>query len=63
MVADCQAIRAEDYRRCGTEIGRIGPMLLADRYHHCTHFNFELLENAEDALAHRSAARIAVSAV
>src|SRR5438132_14264079 len=44
MVADCQTIRAEDYRRCGTEIGRIGPMLLADRYHHCTHFNFELLE-------------------
>jgi hypothetical protein len=63
MVADCQAIRAEDYRRCGTEIGRIGPMLLADRYHHRTHFNFELLENAEAALAHRSAARIAVSAV
>src|SRR5438128_824004 len=31
MVADCQTIRAEDYRRCGTEIGRIGPMLLADR--------------------------------
>ena len=62
MVADCQAIRAEDYGRCGTEIGRIGLMLLADRYHHCTHFNFELLENAEDA-ARRSAARIAVSAV
>ena len=62
MVADCQAICAEDHKRCGTEIGRIGPMLLADRYHHCTHFNFELLENAEDA-AHWSAAKIAVSAV
>jgi hypothetical protein len=38
-------------------------MLLAEQYHHCTHFNFQLPENAEDALAHRSAARIAVSAV
>jgi len=63
MVVDYQAIRPGDYRCCGTEIGRIGPMLLADRYHHCTHFNFELLENVEDAVAHRSAARIAVSAV
>jgi hypothetical protein len=63
MVVDYQAIRAGDYRRCGTEIGRIGPMLLAEQYHHCTHFNFQLPENAEDALAHRSAARMAVSAV
>jgi hypothetical protein len=61
MVADCQAIRARDYRRCATEIGR-SPILLADQYHHRTHFNFELLENAEDALARRSAARVAVSA-
>lgn len=35
------------------EIGRIGPMLLADRYDDRTHFIFELLQNAEDALARR----------
>jgi hypothetical protein len=49
MVADYQAIPAGDYKRCGTEIERIGLMLLADRYHHRTHFNFALLEKAEDA--------------
>ncbi len=39
--------------RYGTDIGRIGPMLLVDRYDDRTHFIFELLQNVEDALARR----------
>lgn len=53
MASDYDAIRADNERRYGTDIGRIGPMLLADRYDDRTHFIFELLQNAEDALAHR----------
>jgi hypothetical protein len=53
MASDYQAIRRENERRYGTDIGRIGPMLLADRYDDRTHFIFELLQNAEDALARR----------
>src|SRR5882762_4981764 len=54
MVSNYKAIRADNERRYGTDIGRIGPMLLADRYDDRTHFIFELLQNAEDALARRS---------
>lgn len=54
MALDYQAIRRDNERRYGTDIGRIGPMLLADRYDDRTHFIFELLQNAEDALARRS---------
>jgi len=43
----------ENRQRYGTDIGRIGPMLLADRYDDRTHFIFELLQNAEDALGKR----------
>lgn len=53
MASDYNAIRADNQRRYGTDIGRIGPMLLADRYDDRTHFIFELLQNAEDALARR----------
>jgi hypothetical protein len=53
MACDYAAIRAENEHRYGTDIGRIGPMLLADRYDDRTHFIFELLQNAEDALAKR----------
>lgn len=53
MSSDYSAIRADNQRRYGTDIGRIGPMLLADRYDDRTHFIFELLQNAEDALARR----------
>ena len=49
MATDYAAIRAENERRYGTDIGRIGPMLLADRYDERAHFIFELLQNAEDA--------------
>lgn len=48
------AICDENRTRYGTDIGRIGPMLLADRYDDRTHFIFELLQNAEDALGRRS---------
>ena len=47
------AIGEENRTRYGTDIGRIGPMLLADRYDDRTHFIFELLQNAEDALGRR----------
>jgi hypothetical protein len=53
MACDYSVIKAENERRYGTEIGRIGRMLLADRYADRTHFIFELLQNAEDALARR----------
>lgn len=53
MASDYEAICEENRRRYGTDIGRIGPMLLADRYDDRTHFIFELLQNAEDSLARR----------
>src|SRR5690606_22023527 len=55
MTSDYAAIRADNERRYGTDIGRIGPMLLADRYDDRTHFIYELLQNAEDALSRRAA--------
>lgn len=55
MACDYQAIRRENERRYGTDIGRYGPMLLTDRYDDRTHFIFELLQNAEDALTRRGA--------
>src|SRR5213593_2564866 len=54
MASNYNAIRADNERRYGTDIGRIGPMLLADRYDDRTHFIFELLQNAEDALVGRT---------
>lgn len=53
MPADYEKIRADNERRYGSDIGRIGPMLLANRYDDRTHFIFELLQNAEDAMARR----------
>ena len=44
----------ENERRYGTDISRIGTMLLADRYDDRTHFIYELLQNAEDALRRRA---------
>jgi len=49
MVSDYEAIKRANVERYGTDIGRIGPMLLANRYDDRTHFIFELLQNAEDA--------------
>ncbi|MHA7627404.1 sacsin N-terminal ATP-binding-like domain-containing protein [Corallococcus sp. M7] len=53
MPSNYNAIGEENQRRYGTDIGRIGPMLLVDRYDDRTHFIFELLQNAEDALGRR----------
>jgi hypothetical protein len=54
MASNYEVISDENRRRYGTDIGRIGPMLLADRYDDRTHFIFELLQNAEDALKRRT---------
>lgn len=54
MTCDYEAIRSENIKRYGTDIGRIGRMLLTDRYDERTHFIFELLQNAEDALTRRA---------
>ena len=53
MPVDYNAISVENRVKYGTDIRRIGGMLLADRYDDRTHFIFELLQNAEDALAKR----------
>ncbi len=55
VASNYEAMFEENRRRYGTDIGRIGPMLLADRYDDRTHFIFELLQNAEDALGRRGA--------
>ena len=60
MACDYQDIRQDNMRRYGTEIERIGPMLLSDRYDDRTHFIYELLQNAEDALAKRVSGRRSV---
>jgi hypothetical protein len=53
MSVDYASLRRENKRRYGTDIGRIGDMLLANRYDKRTHFIFELLQNTEDALRRR----------
>ncbi|MBS3783503.1 MAG: hypothetical protein KGY78_03580, partial [Anaerolineae bacterium] len=57
MATDYGAILAENQKRYGTDIGRIGPMLMAERYAERTHFIYELLQNAEDALGKRLSSR------
>ncbi len=51
MTCNYLEIQHDNIIRYGTDIGRIGRILLADRYDERTHFIFELLQNAEDALA------------
>ena len=53
MASDYRSIREKNERSYGTEIDRIGKLLLADRYADRTHFIYELLQNTEDALAKR----------
>lgn len=53
MTTDYGGIRAENERRYGTDIERIVRTLLVERYDDRAHFIFELLQNAEDALARR----------
>ena len=53
MASDYDAIRRKNERRYGTDIGRIGKLLFTDTYADRTHFIFELLQNAEDAIGGR----------
>ena len=52
--SDYDEIRQDNRKRYGTDIGRIGEHLLANRYGERTHFIYELLQNAEDALNRRT---------
>ena len=54
MASDYQAIRGKNERRYGTHVGRYGKNQLTDRYDDRTHFIYELLQNAEDALRRRT---------
>ena len=56
MALDYTEIHRESLRRYGEDIGRIGKLLFADTYADRTHFIFELLQNAEDAIARRGIA-------
>ncbi len=53
MPSDYTTIENENRERYGWDIERIGKMLLADRYDDRTHFLYELLQNAEDAISWR----------
>ena len=54
MTVDYVKLKEENVVAYGTNIGRIGGMLLANRYDKRTHFIFELLQNADDALRRRA---------
>lgn len=54
MAIDYQAIRADNERDYGLKFANVG-RLLTELYADRTHFLFELLQNAEDALRRRSA--------
>ena len=53
MPVNYDAIKEENLVKYGTDIKRIGAMLLSDRYADRTHFIFEILQNTEDALKRR----------
>lgn len=55
MATDYRRITEENIKRYGTAIDEYGPILLAERYSDHTHFIYELLQNAEDALGWRAA--------
>lgn len=54
MTVDYERIRQENKTEYGTAIGRIGKLFFRDTYADRTHFIFELLQNAEDAIARRA---------
>lgn len=54
MTIDYKALSEENLRRYGTDVGEWAPELLANLYHERTHFVFELLQNAEDAIRKRA---------
>ena len=53
MASDYEAIKIDNQKRYGTDVGRYGKNLLTDLYDDRTHFIYELLQNAEDALRRR----------
>ena len=54
MASNYSEIKAQNKLRYGTDVGRYGKHLLTDRYDDRTHFIYELLQNAEDALRRRT---------
>lgn len=54
MPIDYRAVRTENEKFYGTGVNQWAPKLLADRYDDRTHFIFELLQNAEDAMSKRA---------
>lgn len=53
MASDYESIKAANQELYGTAVGRYGKSLLTDLYDDRTHFIYELLQNAEDALLRR----------
>ena len=53
MPIDYKRITQENIKRYGTDIDEYGPVLLSNRYSDRTHFVYELLQNAEDAIGWR----------
>ena len=53
MASNYLAIKKDNVGKYGTDIGRIGKMILSGMYADRTHFIYELLQNAEDALRRR----------
>lgn len=49
MPSDYLAIKEDNKKLYGTNIKRIGKMLLSDRYADSSHCIFELIQNSEDA--------------
>ena len=54
MALDYKAIRRDKEREYGTKVGNYGRSFAEDIYADRTHFIFELLQNAEDALLRRN---------
>ena len=55
MATNYEAIRQDNLRRYGTDVTEYGRLFFQDTYADRTHFIFELLQNAEDALKRRGA--------
>ncbi len=55
LALDYKALSDENRIRYGTDVGEWAPELLANLYSERTHFVFELLQNAEDAIRKREA--------
>ena len=55
MASDYEAIKQKNLTRYGTDVNEYGKLFFQDTYADRTHFIFELLQNAEDALKRRGA--------